>query len=149
MHTTTVDTSFVERSFDMRGRNRVVHGVIGGLLVVGFLVSAGCATHYYRKEESGLILSQGHKAVNEAVAADASRSAEAELKVAEERLFQAKAAFDQEAYNEAARLAREATVVADYARAKAITEKAKRNAENVRRNLETLQQQIEQQSLSK
>ncbi len=133
----------------MTRRNRVVDGVVGGLLLVGFLFPAGCATHNYRREESGLILSQGTRAVNEANAVEASKSAEGELKVAEERLFQAKAAFDQEAYNSAARLAQEATVMADLARAKAVTEKAKSNAENVRRNLETLRQQIEQQSQSK
>jgi len=118
-------------------------------LVIGFVIPAGCATHNYRREESGLILSHGARAIDEANAVEASKSAEGELKVAEERLFQARAAFDREAYNEAARLAMEAAVMADFARAKAMTEKSKSNAEHVRRNLETLRQQIEQQSQSK
>lgn len=133
----------------MRRRNRVVHGVVGGLLIAGFLVPSGCATHNYRKEESGLILSQGVKSLNEAKATEISSSGEADLKVAEERMFQAKAAFDQERYNEAARLAREGAVMADLARAKAVTEKSKANADRVRQNLETLQKELEQQTPSK
>ncbi|HBO70383.1 MAG TPA: hypothetical protein DD658_09810 [Deltaproteobacteria bacterium] len=138
-----------ERSWDMRGRKGVTQGVIAGLLAVSFLLPAGCATRNYRKEESGLIISQGVKAVNEAKAVEASRSAEGELKVAEERMFQARAAFDLEAYNEAARLAREGAVMADYARAKAAAAKARMNAEEVGKNLEMLRQEIERQSQSK
>ena len=133
----------------MRGRNRIVLGVIGVLTAVGLLLSTGCATRDYRKDDASQLITQGEKAVYEAKSANASTSAQAELKAAEEKLSEARNSFDQGLYDQAGRLAKEGAVAADHARAKATTDKSRKDAEEVRKNLEALRQEIERQSQSK
>ncbi len=131
-----------------RGR-RILHGVIAVLLAGGLVLSAGCATRNYRSDYSRQLLSQGEKAVKEAKTGNASQSAQAELKAAEEKLGQARDAFAKEEYDKAGRLAEEAAVAAEYAQARAEIEKNSRAAEEVRKNLETIRLDIERQSQSK
>lgn len=139
----------LERSVEMRIRNRVMLGVVGGLAVAGLLLSTGCATRNFRKDEAGQMITQGQKSVLEAEGANATATARAELEEARGKLSEAQKAYDQTLYDQAGRLAEEGAAAADYARAKAVSEKSRTDAEEVRRHLETLLRQIEQQSPSK
>ena len=87
--------------------------------------------------------SEGDKALIGAKESNASVNAPAELKAAEDKLEQAKAAFGQKDYNNADRLAEQALADVDYARAKASSEKVKKETEQIRQNIKTLRQEIE------
>jgi predicted S18 family serine protease len=88
-------------------------------------------------------ISEGDKAMREAKESNASLNAPVELKAAEDKLAAAKAAFNKKDYDEATRLAEQASVDADFARAKGSTAKARKKAEETRQNIKTLRQEIE------
>ena len=88
-------------------------------------------------------ISQGDKALIEAKESNATVNAPVELKAAEDKLEQAKAAFGQKDYNTADRLAEQALADVDYARTKGSSEKVKKEAEAIRQNIKNLRQEIE------
>lgn len=116
--------------------------VVGMALSISLLVGCGGGFSTLPKEK----ISEGDKAVLEAKGSNASLNAPAELKAAEDKLEKAKAAFGKKDYNEATRLAEQASVDAEYARAKGGSEKAKKEAEDLRQNIKTLRQDIERLS---
>lgn len=115
-------------------RRRIVAVLVFGIL------SAGCAS-------DGLIAKQriadGDKAFQEAKQSNAGLNAPGDLKVAEEKLIQAREAMEKKDYTKAARLAEEVVIDADYARAKGSAEKAKKTAEEMRKKNEALRQEVE------
>jgi len=88
----------------------------------------------------------GEKAFSEAKEANAHLNAPDELNVAEGNLVKARKAFEEKDYKQAARLAERASIDADYARNRAITEKAKKSAEDMKKNIEILRQEIKRLS---
>lgn len=113
-------------------------------LAAGLLLAAGCGgtSQVVAKGK----VSEGEKAVNEAKTSNASLNAPVELVAAEGKLSAAKEMFLREEYDAAARLADEASVDAEYARAKATTEKNRKAAEEMRENIEVLRQEIQRKS---
>jgi hypothetical protein len=91
---------------------------------------------------AGEKVSAGEKAVADAREGNAILNAPDDLAIAQGKLAQAKEAFSRQNYEEAARLADQASVDADYARARATTQKNRKTAEDMKRNIETLRQEI-------
>jgi hypothetical protein len=117
---------------------------IGKLFVVvmglSMLWLSGCSGLAASSREK---ISEGDKALTEAKGSNASVNAPVELKAAEDKLEQAKAAFGRKDYDQADRLAEQALIDVDYARTKGTTEKVKKEAEELRQNIKTLRQEIE------
>jgi hypothetical protein len=109
-------------------------------VVLGLLLINGCVTYATLPREK---ISEADKALIEAKESNASLNAPGELKAAEDKLAEAKAAFGKKDYEKATRLAEQASVDADYARAKGASEKAKKEAEELRQNIKTLRHDIE------
>ena len=124
----------------MRG-NKKMPGLFIPLAALALLVSGGCGTTngILSKEK----IFQGNKAIGEAKESNASLNAPNELKAAVDKLAAAETALTNHDYQQAAWLAEEASVDADYARAKAMTEKARKTAEEMRQNIQALRQEIE------
>ncbi len=109
-------------------------------IILDLLLINGCVTYATLPREK---ISGGEKALVEAKESNASVNAPGELKAAEDKLAEAKAAFGKKDYEQATRLAEQVSVDADYARAKGASEKAKKKAEELRQNIKTLRQDIE------
>ena len=123
----------------MKGKNML--GLFVVTVVLSILLLGGCGGGFSALPKEKI--SESDKAVTEAKGSNASLNAPAELKAAEDKLAMAKAAFGKKDYAEATRLAEQASVDADYARAKGASEKAKKEAEDLRQNIKTLRQDIE------
>ena len=91
-------------------------------------------------------LTAGERAIMDAREGNASLNASTELNVAEGNLSEAREAFAKKEYEKAVRLADRASIVAELARNKAVSEKAKKNVEEMRKNIEALRQEIERLS---
>lgn len=128
----------------MRGRKNPVRRLIAVPLSAGLLLSIGCSTANWPVTAKQMIF-QGEKAVSDAKASNASIHAADELTAAEEKLSLAKKEFAKGWHNDAARLAQEAVVDAEYARAKATTEKDKKTLMEIQKNIDSLRQEIGQQ----
>ena len=111
--------------------------VVMGLSILWLSGCSGLAASSRQK------ISEGDKALMEAKGSNAAVNAPVELKAAEDKLGEAKAAFDKKDYDNADRLAEQALADVDYARAKGTTEKMKKEAEALRQNINTLRQEIE------
>ncbi len=83
------------------------------------------------------------EAVRKAAEGNATLNAPDALKVAEGKLDQAREAFTKKDFDEAARLAEEASIDADYARSKATSEKARKMANDLRENIKLLRQEVD------
>ncbi len=124
----------------MKGKKK-----IPALLVASFLgcllLAAGCAT------TSGSLSNekiwQANKAIGAAKESNARQNAPNELKAAEDKIVEATTALTNKDYERAVRLAEEASVDAEYARAKSRTEKTKKAAEEMRQNNQALRQELE------
>lgn len=126
----------------MSGKKRI--SLWFAVMAVFGLVMGGCAP------TNGALttqkISQGDKAISEAKESNASLNAPADLNTAEGKLAQAKEALAKKDYGKATRLAEQAQVDADYARAKTSSEKAKKMNEEMQKNIEALRQEIERLS---
>jgi hypothetical protein len=111
--------------------------VLSGL---SLMVVSGCSTFASLSREK---ISESDKAISEARESNASLNAPIELKAAEDKLAEAKAAFNNKDYGKATHLAEQALVDADFARAKGTSEKARKKAEEIRENINALRQEIE------
>ena len=129
----------------MDGRKRNIQHLIGGVLAVGALLLGGCSPANWPIISKQMIKKK-KKEINEAKANSASMDAPDELKAAEEKLSLAKKEFAEGWHNNASRLAKEAAVDAEYARAKAISEKEKQTLKEMQANIDTLRRGIELQS---
>ena len=110
------------------------------LTVFGLLLTSGCATTNGTLPEKIL---QGDEAIRKAAESNATLNAPGELNAAKEKLVQAKEAAYKRDYDEATRLAEQASIDADYARYKAASEKARKMAEDLRENIELLRQEVD------
>ncbi len=123
----------------MKGK-RSTHGLFVVVMGLSILLLSGCSG---LKASSRQKILEGDKAFMEAKESNATVNAPVELKAAEDKLGQAKAAFDQKDYDKADRLAEQALADVDYTRAKASSEKVRKEAEQIRQNIQTLRQEIE------
>lgn len=129
----------------MNGCRKSIQILIGIFLATGLLLSIGCSTANWPLTSAQKI-SHGEKAIAEAKAKNAAIEAPDALKSAEEKLSLAKKEFAGGWHRSASRLAEEAAVDAEYARAKATSEKDKKTVKELMENIDALQQQIERQS---
>jgi chromosome segregation ATPase len=123
----------------MKGK-KSIHRLAIAVLGLSILWLSGCSGFAASSRQK---ISDGDKALIGAKEGNASVNAPAELKAAEDKLAQAKAAFSKKDYNNADRLAEQALADVDYARTKANSEKVKKEAEELRQNIQTLRQEIE------
>jgi cell division protein FtsB len=108
------------------------------LAVFGLLLTSGCATNGPLPEKMG----QADEAIRKAAQSNATLHAPDELNAAETKLAQAREAAYKRDYDDAARLAEEASIDADYARYKAATEKTRKRAEELRENIKALRKEV-------
>ncbi len=123
-------------------RKKISH-LLAAAASIGLVLAMGCATNGALSTEK---ISQGERSIRDARQSNASLTALPELKMAEDKLADAKAAFANKEYEKAGRLAEQAQVDADYARARADAAKSKRTAGEMRKNIENLRQEIERLS---
>jgi hypothetical protein len=121
-------------------RKRGMHKLFVVVLGLGILWLCGCSGFAASSRQK---ISEGDKALTEAKGSNATANAPVELKAAEDKLGQAKAAFQKKDYDNADRLAEQALADVDYARTKGTTEKVKKEAEEISQNIKTLRQEIE------
>jgi hypothetical protein len=107
---------------------------------LGLMVVSSCSTYATLSREK---ISEGDKAIREARESNANLNAPVELKAAEDKLAEARAAFNNKDYGKATQLAEQALADADFARAKGISEKAKKKVEEIRANINALRQEID------
>ena len=113
------------------------------IIALTSLLAGGCATTRFTRETATSKISEGEKAVSIAQESNASIDAPVELAVAQDKLTEARTALEKEHYKTATRLAEEASVDADYARVKALSEKSKKATEKSRENVNTLRNEVE------
>ncbi len=127
----------------MDGKKRKMQRLSVFVAAVGLLLAGGCATHGTLSTEKIL---QGDMAISDAKQGNASLNAPVEIKWAEDKLAEAKTAFANKEYEKFIRLAEQASVDADYARAKATTGKSKETTGERQQNIRALRQEIERLS---
>ena len=88
-------------------------------------------------------LTQAERAFDEAQQASAAINAPTELKAAEDRLKDAKEAVAKKSYERAIRAAEQASVEADYARARAANHRINQLVDEMRQSIRVLRQEIE------
>ena len=126
---------------EKKRRIRQVFVVVG---VIGLLFAVGCGSSMeMTAQTSGEKIFQADKAFSNAKDGNASKNAPADLAVAQGKLAAAKDAFAKQNYDEAARLAEQAVVDADYALARATTRKNMDIAEGIKNETNALRQEIE------
>jgi hypothetical protein len=111
-------------------------------VVVAALSVTGCSTVAPPKEQ----LAAAELAVQQANKSKAPQYSPLELRMAMDKLDEAKRAMNKEEYTLARRLAEEALVDAQVAEAKAASEDARRAASDLRQSLETLRREAERSS---
>ncbi len=113
---------------------------VGFLAALIVLAAGGCASKGVAHIES---MAAAEVAIREAQESTATTYASLELKIAEDKLVQARAAEKQEDFLKSKRLADEALVDAKFAKEKSLSEKAKKQQEEMRKSVETLRHEIE------
>lgn len=113
--------------------------IVGILIIVGFFSLSGCASTVPPVES----ISSAEMAIKMAKGSDATINAPAELKLAEDKLNNAKAAVEKEEFELAKRLAEQALVDARLAEAKSRSKKAKEMAQEMQESIDTLKREIE------
>ena len=105
------------------------------------LVASACASSLAPLASAKL--AQAERALDEAQQAGAAINAPFELKVADDKLKDAKAAAAKKHYDRAIRTAEQATADADYARARAANQRVKTMADEMRQGLGALRKELE------
>ena len=123
---------------------RIVRYSFGAAALMGLLTAAGCSS--MTANLAGEKISRGEKAVADAKESNALLNAPDDLSVAQGKLAGAREALAKQDYEEAARLADQASVDADYARARATTQKNRKTADEMKNNIEALRQEIQRMS---
>jgi len=123
----------------MTGRIKIMNRVTGLVIMFAMIVLNGCAAKVAPVES----LSSAAMGIKVAQERNAATFAPLELKIAEDKLHDAKAAVQKEDFDRARRLAEEALMDARLAETKALSEKAKRLAQDMRNSIETLRHEIE------
>lgn len=119
-----------------------VSTLIGVPLVFVGLSVAGCSTIGPPKDS----VAAAELAVREANKSKAPDYSPLELRMATDKLNEAKRAMDKKEYTAARRLAEEALVDAQVAESKAASENAKRAASDLQQSLETLRREAQRSS---
>jgi len=131
----------------MDGKERRIQQVFVGMVVLGLLFAAGCGSSKNMTAQiSGEKIFQADKAFSDAKEGNASQNAKEALAVAEGKLAKAKDAFAKKNYDEAANLADQAAVDAEYAKARATTNKNLAIAEGIKKETNALREEIERMS---
>jgi len=125
---------------EKKRRSRLVFVVVG---VIGLLAFGGGTSMAFTAQTSGEKIFQADKAFSAAKDGNASKNAPDDLAVAQGKLAAAKDAFAKQNYDEAARLAEQTVVDADYALARATTRKNMDIAEGIKKETNDLQQEID------
>jgi hypothetical protein len=110
--------------------------------IVTALIVTGCSTVGPPKDS----VAAAELAVQEANKSKAPQYSPLELRMASDKLDEAKRAMNKKEYTQARRLAEEALVDAQVAEAKAASEDARRAAIDLRESLETLRREAERSS---
>ena len=113
--------------------------ILSIFVAMGIMLMVGCAAKVAPVEN----ISSAEMAIKEAESSNAGVNAPLELKLATEKLSQAKAAMQKEEFEEARRLADEALLDAKLAEGKSRSEKAKKATQELRDSIQTLRQEIE------
>lgn len=111
------------------------------LLIVGALMLAGCATG--KQEIIRTKISNAEMMIQRAEQNEAEKYAPLQMKLAEERLQEARQLMKEDDYEEADQKAEEAMMDARLAEAKAQAEKAKMQAQDKEESLKTLRDEID------
>src|SRR5512134_1547861 len=128
----------------MDGKKRWIRQLFVGMGVIGLLFAVGCgASTKMDAQMSGEKIFQADKAFSDAKDGNASKNAPDDLAFAQGKLAAAKDAFAKQNYDEAARLAEQTVVDADYALARAKTRKDMDIAEGIKKETDALRQEIE------
>ena len=128
----------------MDGKKRRIQQMFVVVTVIGLLFAVGCASTKTTAQLSGEKIFLADKAFSDAKDGNASLNARDALAVAEGKLAKAKDAFGKQNFDEAANLAEQASVDAEYAQAKATTQKTLIVAEEIKKNNDALRQEIQQ-----
>ncbi len=125
----------------MEIKKRLLTGMGLAVILPGLLLIAGCAGE--KKPVSSL--SNADYAIRRAQDAKANDFAPAELRMAEEKLSQARTAAENEKYKDARELADEARADAEAAEAKSRSETAKKESQEMQESVTTLQRNVSPQ----
>jgi hypothetical protein len=110
-------------------------------VVLAALTATGCARSDGRL--SSVKVGQAERAVEEAKQANASVTAAAALKLAEDKLTAARAAMAKKEYKDAIAQAEAALADADYARARSGNERMRKTIDEAKQNIQVLRQELE------
>jgi hypothetical protein len=110
-------------------------------VVLAALTATGCASS--EGPLSSAKVGQAERAVEEAKQANASVTAAAELKLAEDKLTAARAAMAKKEYKDAITQAEAALADADYARARSASERTRKAIDEAKQNIQVLRQELE------
>jgi hypothetical protein len=129
----------------MNFKKRKMQHVVFMLVIIGLisLIASGCATTRFTRESSTSKISEGEKAISIANENNANVAAPEDMAVAQGKLTAARKALETENYETATRLAEQASVDADYARVKAISEKKKKATQESGENVNALRHEVE------
>ena len=109
-------------------------------IVLAAVTVVGCANH---KPVMGAKLAQAERAVDDAQQAGAAIHAPAEFRAAQDKLRAAQAAMKKGDHERAIRSADEATIDAEYARARAADRRVSTMAEEMGRSIKALREDLE------
>jgi Domain of unknown function (DUF4398) len=121
-----------------RIRRRGFDGICTGLIAAA--IAAGCAS---AAPMANTKVAQAGRAVEEARQAGATTSASMDLKMAEDKLKEAQEAVTKRDYEEASALADQATVDADYARARVTNQRVTKTLDDMKQNIQVLRLELE------
>lgn len=124
----------------MNEPTRRFHRVLLLWVVLTVIWAVGCASH---KPVVSAKLAQAEREIDEAQQAGAAISAPAEFKTAQDKLKAAEAAMREGDYERAIRSADEATIDAEYARARAANQRVNALAEETRQSIKALREELE------
>jgi hypothetical protein len=125
----------------MKMKGRIPQWKVWLLLVAGALVLAGCATG--KQERIRTKISNAEMMIQRAEQNEAEKYAPLQIKLAEERLQEARQLMKEDDYEGADQKAEEALMDARLAEAKARAEKAKMQARDKEESVETLRDEID------
>ncbi len=123
----------------MISKNRIILVVAGASLIFGLTIM-GCAEKVAVPNEK---IANAERAISGARESNAIVNAPLDLRISEDKLKQAKEAVTAEEYEQAGRLADEATLDADVARAKTRAAKAKEISGEMRNTIDSMRKELE------
>jgi hypothetical protein len=123
----------------MMSKDKIIRFVVGTSLIFGVAMT-GCGGKMAAPTEKIAI---AERAISSARDSNAIVSAPLDLRISEDKLSQAKAAIAVEEYEKAARLADEAALDADVARARTRAENARKISNEMRDSIDAMRKEIE------